>query len=171
MPKYGPDVAVLISTETGHVIMPGARVKDFRHEEREFKFISRLPGDGSSGRIIISASVGGEVFPSVLNAKIIVLADAGPRWKVTKDDTEIGRAEQWGNDRHVLNMDNPKTAGDWYWRALDAGWSRTGSLELRESERGIWEVHAIPEPYTHGQGYTHKDTGIRVIDTWLHSTT
>lgn len=70
MPKY--DKAKLIHTETGEEIPQGSEVPDFRGDLQKFLYVSRLPEDGKEGRIIIEANVGGEVYPSVLKARIEV---------------------------------------------------------------------------------------------------
>lgn len=68
MPRY--DNAKLIHKETGEEIKQDAEALDFRGEKQRFLFISRLPEVGKEGKIIIEAKVGGEVYPSVLNARI-----------------------------------------------------------------------------------------------------
>lgn len=68
MPKY--DNAKLINKDTGEEIQQGATVPDFRGDPRTFLYVSRLPNDGSEGRIMTEQAVGGEVFPSVLNGRI-----------------------------------------------------------------------------------------------------
>lgn len=92
----------------------------------------------------------------------------GPRWRVMKGDELIGRAEQWSNDRNVINPEDPKSVGDWQYLALGSEWSHTGSQELREVEPGVRAVYAIREPWDRMAGYKHEDTGIRIVDAWQH---
>lgn len=67
MPKY--DDVKLIHTETGAEIRQGDVVPNFRGEQTRFLYVSRLPGGGSEGKIVIGAR-GGEVYPRVLGAYI-----------------------------------------------------------------------------------------------------
>lgn len=174
VPKFDKDVAVVISTETGSIIEPGSKVTDFRGDEATFRFVSYLPYNGSNGKVILRDDdedrfSDREVYPSVINAKIIVRADAGPRWEVRHAGVPVGRAEQWSNDRNVLDLDNPKSVSDYQYIAMSSTWSRTASVELREIEPGLHAVYAVREPYTHGNGYKHEDTTIRIVDTWRRS--
>lgn len=75
MPKY--DDVKLIGTETGEEIPQGATVPNFRGEPTTFLYVSRLPGGGSEGKIMTARKVGGEVYPSVLNARIEVTGSEG----------------------------------------------------------------------------------------------
>lgn len=109
-------------------------------------------------------------YPSEEQIRQIVMKAAGPRWRVMRGDELIGRAEQMNNERNVLNLENPRSVADWKYTAMGSEWSQTASTELREVEPGIRAVWAVREPYTHGQvqGYKHEDTGIRIVDAWLH---
>ncbi|MFI0265590.1 hypothetical protein [Streptomyces luteogriseus] len=181
MPKYTSDVAVLVHKRTGAVISPGSTALDFRGEERKFEYISRLPESGKEGKIIIAAKVGGEVYPSVLDAKIVVLAEAGPRWRVMRDGKLVGEAKQWDGEKKasvlvapgqseykpVIDRQNPTGVSDFLSIELDKGFDATGGYTVKEfDEKGEAEVWAIPAPYVHGTGQKDTDTGIRVVDTW-----
>lgn len=75
MPKYTREQAKLIHKETGEEILPGSTVPNFRGEPTRFLYVSRLPNDGSEGKIMTEQSVGGEYYPSVLGARIEVDCD------------------------------------------------------------------------------------------------
>lgn len=162
MPRYENNQAKLISKETGEEILPGSTVLNFRGEQETFLYISRLPENGKEGKVIVEAKVGGECYPSVFNAKIMTL----PRWRVMRGEELIGRAEQRAGD--VLNLDAPWTAADWQCLAMGSKWSQTGPVQLIPVAPGVEVVHAVREPYKHGQGYELEDTDIRIVDAWMH---
>lgn len=99
MPKY--DNAKLIHKETGEEIKPGDTVPDFRGEPQVFEFISRLPEGNSEGKIIIKAKVGGEVYPSVLNARIEVPAPAPATKEYTPEEFKELVLDYFGEDQNV----------------------------------------------------------------------
>ncbi|MFE9833977.1 hypothetical protein ACFYP4_02340 [Streptomyces sp. NPDC005551] len=162
MPKYSNTQAMLISKESGEEILPGSVVPNFRGVDETFLYVSQLPSDGKEGKIIVEAKVGGEIYPSVIGAKIVPL----PRWRVMRGEELIGRAEQMAGN--PVNTESPRTAADWKYVAMGSEWSQTASTELREEEPGVHHLWAVREPYTHGQGYKHEDTGIRIVDAWKH---
>lgn len=90
MPKFDRDTARLIYNETGEEIKPGSMV--FRgpnpDDEMLFRFISKLPGGGSTGKVIVSYPCGHheddepfycngtterEFYPSVVGARIEIV--------------------------------------------------------------------------------------------------
>lgn len=164
VPKYDRNRAKLVHRESGEEILPGSTVPDFRGDLKKFLYISRLPEPGKSGKVIVEEKVGGEYYPSVLEAEIVIQ----PRWRVMCREELIGRAEQWSNDRNVLDTSNPKSVSDFQYLAMGTEWSHTGSTEIREVEPGIQAVYAIREPWDRDAGYKHEDTGIRIVDAWQH---
>lgn len=179
MPKYSNNRAALVHKESGEEILPGSVVPNFRGDEEKFLFVSQLPGGGSEGKIIVEAKVGGEVYPSVLDAKIVIL----PRWRVMLGEELIGRAEQWDGEtkasvlvagnvseyKSVLDTANPTGVTDFLHVAMGEKYDARGGYTIRNlEETGIGEVWAIPAPYEHGAGQEEVDTGIRVVDAWKH---
>lgn len=65
------DDAKLIDKDTGTEIRPGDMVPDFRGDPTRFLYVSRLPESGKEGKIMTERSVGGEVYASVLNARVV----------------------------------------------------------------------------------------------------
>lgn len=83
MPKYEPTEAKLILRETGEEIAPGSKMANFRGEEVEFEYVSRLPEPGKEGKIIINSptlhgngSWSREVYPSVVEARIEIVKES-----------------------------------------------------------------------------------------------
>lgn len=70
MPQYERDRARLMDLKTGAEIMPGDTVTTFQGEKTVFRFVSRLPEPGKTGKIITDIRPGGEFYPLVVGARI-----------------------------------------------------------------------------------------------------
>lgn len=88
MPKFDRDKARLISNGTGEEIKPGSMVSTGHREEALFRFVSKLPGGGSTGKVYVSypcehdadnepfhcnGTTEREFYPSVVGARIEIV--------------------------------------------------------------------------------------------------
>lgn len=72
MPKYERDVARLVNREFGVEILPGSKI-EIDGEVTTFRYVSRLPEPGKSGKIFTDIRPGGEFYPSVVGADIEIV--------------------------------------------------------------------------------------------------